>query len=152
MLFQRINRSDPEKCFIVVKNGWSTASLTSGQAVCWDLGDSDGVTVSQSGGANRAHAFAGIASETIAAGAYGLIQVYGYHSSVIVDSNTAVDIWAGAPLFANVTAFNLEGPWIASAATAGVGNDTIGAPCAVALTAYGSVGTTGGIKAMIFAL
>ena len=36
MLLQRINRSDPEKIFIVVKNSYSTASLTNGQAVIWD--------------------------------------------------------------------------------------------------------------------
>jgi len=152
MLFQRINRTDPEKCFIVVKNGWSTAALSNGQAVCWDLGDADGVTVSQSGGANRAHAFAGIVTETIAAGDYGLIQIYGYHSAVRVDANTAADVYAGSPLFANVTQFCLEGPWLASAATAGIGCETIGAPYAVALTAQGAVGTTAAIKCMIFAL
>ena len=36
MLFKRINRADPEKIFIVVKNSYSTASLTNGQAVIWD--------------------------------------------------------------------------------------------------------------------
>ena len=34
-------------------------------------------------------AFAGIAAQTITAGAYGLIQVYGYHSAVRVRSWTA---------------------------------------------------------------
>lgn len=36
MLFQRINRSDPEKVFIIVKNSYSTASVTNGSALCWD--------------------------------------------------------------------------------------------------------------------
>ncbi len=152
MLFQRINRSDPEKVFIVVKNGWSSAALTNGQAVCWDLGDADGVNVSQSGGANRAMAFAGIVTETIAAGDYGLIQIYGYHAAVITDHSTGAVVWAGAPLYANVTAFHVVGPAVASAATAGVGCNTIGAPCAVALTAHDTFGTTAAIKAMIFAL
>ena len=33
MLFQRINRSNPEKVFIVVYNSYSTAALTNGQGV-----------------------------------------------------------------------------------------------------------------------
>ena len=36
MLFQRVNRTNPEKIFLVAKNSWSTASLTNGQAVIWD--------------------------------------------------------------------------------------------------------------------
>ena len=46
MLFQRVNRSNPEKIFIVAKNSYSTASLTNGQAVIWDwTTDGDGVGV-----------------------------------------------------------------------------------------------------------
>ena len=48
MLFQRINRSDPEKVFIVVKNSYSTAAITVGQAVVFDYTtDQDGVGVTQ---------------------------------------------------------------------------------------------------------
>jgi len=89
MLFQRINRTDPEKIFIVVRNSWTTASLTNGQVVDWDFTtDVDGVGVSKPtapAAYNTGPAgfcTAGVAAETIAAGAYGLIQVYGYHSAV----------------------------------------------------------------------
>jgi len=84
MIFQRINRSNPEKIFLVAYNSYSTASLTNGQAVAWDYGDADGVSVTmpQPTAVNAGFNFAGIATETIAAGAYGLIQVYGYHSAV----------------------------------------------------------------------
>ena len=94
MLFQRINRSNPEKIFIVAKNSYATASLTNGQAVMWDYAtDKDGVGVTKpaAGTGRDGHygtAFAGIAAETIAAGSYGLIQVYGYHSAVRVRSKT----------------------------------------------------------------
>lgn len=94
MLFQRINRSDPEKIFIVAKNSYATASLTNGQATVWDYAtDADGVGVTKpTDGTGRAGhygtAFAGIAAETIAAGDYGLLQVYGYHSAVRVRSHT----------------------------------------------------------------
>ena len=117
MLFQSINRTDPEKVFIVVKNSYSTASLTNGQAVTWDwTTDADGVSVSiptatenHAGGTD----FAGIAAETIAHNAYGLLQVYGYHSAVKVRTMTAsghvyhesrAAVAAGTRLVAGITA------------------------------------------------
>ncbi|MHC4362955.1 MAG: hypothetical protein ACYSTZ_09020 [Planctomycetota bacterium] len=151
MLFQRISRANPEKVFIVCKNGYSTAALTNGQPVMWDMGDADGVNVTQPSAAfKRGSAFAGIVAETIAVSGYGLVQVYGYHSAVIVDSSTTADIYTGAPLYMSVAAFNLEGPYLASGTTDEVYFDL--RPVACALEAYGSVGTTGTIKAQIFAL
>ena len=97
MLFQRVNQTNPEKIFIVAKNSWSTASLTNGQAVIWDYTtDVDGVGVTKpTDGTGRAShygaAFAGIAAETIAAGDYGLLQVYGFHSAVRVRTQTGDD-------------------------------------------------------------
>ena len=106
MQLQRLNRTDPEKIFIVVYNSYSTASLTNGQAAIWDYAtDSDGVGVTKPTdtyavkGLHNGAAFAGIAAETIAAGSYGLIQVYGYHSAVRVRSWTA-----GVPAIAKGTA------------------------------------------------
>ena len=151
MLFKRISRSDPERVFIVCKNGYSTASLTNGQAVMWDLGDADGVSVTKCSAAfKRMSAFAGVVAETIAAGEYGLLQVYGYHSAVRVDSSTTCDIYTGAPLFMSVAAFCLEGPYLASGTTEEIYPEH--RPVACALEGYGSVGTTGTIKAVIFAL
>lgn len=95
MQWQRINRSNPEKIFITVYNSYSTASLTNGQAVIWDYAtDANGVSVTKPTDAtgragHYGSAFAGIAAETIAAGSYGLVQVYGYHSAVRVRSWTA---------------------------------------------------------------
>lgn len=90
MQWQRINRSSPEKIFITVYNSYATASLTNGQAVIWDYAtDANGVSVTKPTDAtgragHYGKAFAGIAAETIAAGSYGLVQVYGYHSAVRV--------------------------------------------------------------------
>jgi hypothetical protein len=130
MLFQRINRSDPEKVFVVVKNSYSTASLTNGQAVIWDwTTDKDGVgvtlataTENVSGGSD----FAGVASETIAAGSYGLVQVYGYHSGVRMRSMTSTGhvyhesrqaVAVGTRLVAGITAvFCMEGVTVAETA------------------------------------
>jgi len=93
MLFQRINRSDPEKVFIVAKNSYSTASHTNGQVVIWDwTTDCDGVGVTLATATENVAGgidVAGVAAETIAAGSYGLLQVYGYHSALRVRSLTA---------------------------------------------------------------
>lgn len=151
MLLKRISRSDPERVFIVCKNGYSTASITDGQAVMWDLTDADGVSVTKPGTAfKKMAAFAGVVAETISAGEYGLVQVYGYHGAVIVDASTTADIWTGAPLFMSANAFNLEGPYLGETAVEEqyVEHRVVGC----ALEAYGSVGTTGPIKAMIFAM
>lgn len=106
MRFQRINKSDPEKIFIVVYNSYGTASLTAGQAVTWDyVTDQNGVsvTIPPARAASAGAAIAGVAAETIAAGAYGLLQVYGYNPSVRVRNMTggAPAMAAGSPLAIN---------------------------------------------------
>lgn len=125
MLFQRINRTAPEKIFTVAKNSYSTASLTNGQAVIWDYAtdaDGVGVTLGTDGTTRAGHygtAFAGIAAETIAAGDYGLLQVYGYHSAVRVRSATGGNpaIAAGTGLTQVSAVFCLQSYPAAAAAT-----------------------------------
>lgn len=108
MLFQRVNRSNPEKVFVVAYNSYSTAAITNGQFVNWDfITDSDGVGVTMplARATNAGVGAAGVvASASIAAGDYGLIQVYGYHSAVRVRSVTGgiPAIAKGRPLVANV--------------------------------------------------
>jgi len=128
MLFRRISRSDPEKIFIVVKNTYSTASLTNGQPTIFDYAaDADGVGVTQpTDGTGRAGhygtAFAGIAAETIASDAYGLVQAYGYHSAVIMRSWTGGNpaIAAGTGLTCVSAVFALESYAAAAASTSTV--------------------------------
>jgi hypothetical protein len=107
VLFARINRANPEKVFVVAKNTYSTASLTNGQVVGWDfVTDADGVGVTRplARATNAGMATAGIASETIATGEYGLIQCWGYHSAVRARTVTGGTpaITAGRPLITNV--------------------------------------------------
>lgn len=106
MLTGRVKRTDPEKVFIAVRNSYSTASLSDGQSVIWDFAtDADGVGVTRPSAraTNAGVAAAGVAAETIAAGDYGLLQVYGYHSAVRVRNMTggAPAIAAGSPLCLN---------------------------------------------------
>jgi len=151
MLFQRINRSDPEKIFLIMKNSYSTASLTNGQAVMHDFNtDVDGVGVTRptARATNGGIAIAGVAAETITAGSYGLIQVYGYHSAVRVRTATGGSpaIAAGRPLILNAAGslFCLE-----SVATGSTSILTY--PCGFALAAQASW-TTKAIAAIIKAL
>src|SRR5262245_22000302 len=85
MFFQRVNRTDPERVFVTVYNSYSTATITNGQVVNWDFGnDKDGLGVTRptARATNAGMGAAGIVAESIAAGSYGLVQVYGYHSAV----------------------------------------------------------------------
>ena len=148
MLFQRISRSNPEKIFVVAKNSYSSASLTNGQPVIWDwTTDGDGVGVTLATATENVSAgqdVAGIAAETIAAGDYGLLQVYGYHSAVRVRTMTATGhvyhesraaVAKGTPLVGGISAaFCLEG--ITPAETAQVLH-----PCGFALAAQASYTT-----------
>lgn len=148
MQFKRINRTAPEQVFIVAKNSYSTASMTNGQPVIWDwTTDKDGVGVTLATATTNVSAgqdVAGVVAETIAHNAYGLLQVYGYHSAVRVRSMTATghayhesrgEVALGTPLVGGITAaFVLEG--ITPAETAQVLH-----PCGFALLAQASFTT-----------
>lgn len=100
MVFQRINRTDPEKVFVIVRNDYSTAALTVGQVAQWNFGattpDGVGVTRPTARATNAGMAAAGaIASASIPYNGYGLLQVYGYHSALRVRVVTG-----GSPTFA----------------------------------------------------
>jgi len=136
MLFQRIKRDDPERIFIVVQNSYATAALTNGQAVIWDFAtDADGVGVTMPSAitTNLGLAAAGIVAEGIAIDAYGLVQVYGYHSAVRTRVYTSGgNIAAGTPLALNAagSVFCLENYAVTTATTT-----PIRYPCAFALAA-----------------
>ena len=151
MLFKRVSRTDPEKVYAVVKNGYSTAALSSGQAVTWDfitLSDGVGVTLPLARATNAGVAVAGIVAQAIAIGGYGLVQVYGYHSAVRVRTVTGGTpaIAAGRPLTLNAAGslFCLE-----SMSTASIAIQV--APCGFALAAQ-ALWTTSAIAAFIKAL
>jgi hypothetical protein len=152
MLIQRINRTDAEKIFAAVYNSWSTAAITKGQGVQWDFGtDKDGIGVSRptARATNAGMASAGVvASVSIASGAYGIVQVYGYHSAVRARTLTggAPAIVAGRPLIMNVAGslFCLE-----SMSTSSI--TPLAFPCAFAFGATAGF-TTASIAAFVKAL
>lgn len=87
MLFKRISRASAETIFVVAKNV-SGSTLTAGYSAVWDVSTSvDGVRVTQASSTDL-QAYAGVADSDIANGDYGLLQVYGYRSSVYLWSST----------------------------------------------------------------
>jgi hypothetical protein len=91
MLFKRISRASPEVVFVVAKNV-SGGTLTAGYSCVWDTGASaDGVRVTQATTA-ALQAYAGVADSDIANNDYGLLQVYGYRSSIRIYSSTGSSV------------------------------------------------------------
>lgn len=104
MFFQRINRTDPEKVFVVCKNAYSTASLTKGQVVIFAYNSTDdGLAVTRPT-TTKKDLIAGVVAETIAYGGYGLMQVYGHNADCLVSGGT--DVAIGDKLTAKTGVFN----------------------------------------------
>ncbi|MFQ5472243.1 MAG: hypothetical protein ACE5FA_05080 [Dehalococcoidia bacterium] len=106
MLIQRVNRSDAERVFIAVKNSYSTAAITVGQAVCFDYTtDADGVGVTQPTTALLTMPAGIVEDASIAAGEYGLVQIYGHNANALVNGSSGTDV--GDPLIMQNGAFDI---------------------------------------------
>lgn len=112
MEFQRVNRTNPEKVFVVVKNSYSTAALAANQWVAWDdLTDEDGIGVTKPNGVLRG-SIAGVAVEAIAAGDYGLIQVWGFRNGARMSGGSGLatsKISEGTYLYCKTSGFAAHG-------------------------------------------
>ncbi len=122
MIFQRVNRTDPERVFVVMQNN-EGAQVNKDATVQLDLtaASVDGVKVRDMDTSNL-YAFIGIVDANIADADYGLLQVYGYRStSQVFATNTsqdtgvalapvaAVEYWASvATTFASNTTASLH--------------------------------------------
>src|SRR5512139_555203 len=107
MRFQAINRGDPEKVFITVKNTYSTAAITVGQPVVFDyVTDADGVGVTQGVTATLPLSAGIVETASIAVDDYGLVQVYGHNANALVDGTTGVSV--GKPLKIKTGTFTLD--------------------------------------------
>ena len=99
MLFQRVNRTDQEKVFVVVTNAQG-ATLTTGLPVAWATGASnDGKLVVKADAAADYQGFIGIAVQDIANNDEGRVQIGGFCNSILLsNAGTSVTINAGDPL------------------------------------------------------
>lgn len=93
MLFQRINRSDPERVFSIFYNVMA-ATITAGYAAVWDTATADGVRVTKPATATLSM-IVGVANADVADSSYGLFQQYGFRSSVFITNDTSNAIAAG---------------------------------------------------------
>jgi hypothetical protein len=125
MEFQRVNRTDPERVFVVVKWSWSTAASSAGQWCSWDaITDKDGLGVSKPTGKNR-NTVAGVMIDATANGDYGLCQVWGYRANARMSggSGTAAagsSLTGGTLLYSKTAGFCMYGQnLIASTVTIG---------------------------------
>ena len=108
MMFQTINRDDPMRVFLVVKNSYSTASFSDGQWAGWDIvTDKNGYSVTKITGV-IASVPAGCFVETVAPGGYGKVQVWGYKSNCRGLGGTGAGTskaTAGAPAYFDTSRF-----------------------------------------------
>lgn len=81
-----LNTSDPEKIFIKIKNGEASTAMANGDLVGADTTADDGVTMKLTIAAGEQVTC--VVAEAIAAGKFGLCQVYGFHSAVKVNGTT----------------------------------------------------------------
>lgn len=106
MLFQQLNRTDPERVQIMIKNVDGGGSITTGLGVCIPVSGAsiDGVSaVRATAGLQRG--FVGVATQDIAINGYGTATVWGYVNSVQISNvGTSITITAGNVLIPSAIA------------------------------------------------
>lgn len=84
MLIQRINRTDPERVFLVVRNDQG-ASVGKGRPLSFKMdGTRDGIDAEYDDAVGNQALICGLAHTDIGDGDYGLVQAYGYDDDAIV--------------------------------------------------------------------
>ena len=136
MLFQRINRTDAEKVFIIARNDEASAAWVKGGPVVWQSdGTRDGVDAIKlvTGTAAKCGLLIGVADAATVSGDYGLVQCYGLRTDAVINQ-------AGTVSNANGAIGDILIPWTASDAFSGVaaGAATAYAPMAVLMQTVAS--------------
>lgn len=100
MLIQQLNRTDPERIQIMVKNVDGSGSITTGLGVTLcDAGNSIDGNGAVKYAATNLKGFCGVAAQDIAINSFGRVTAWGYAASVQVSAvgtsitTTAGDIW-----------------------------------------------------------
>jgi len=92
MIIQRINRTNADKAFIVIRNSESSAMVKGSPAALAWSGTRDGIDVIYADAAIDAHSVIGLVDTAIPAGSYGLAQCYGIRTdAVMIKSGSATD-------------------------------------------------------------
>ena len=96
MLIPHVVQTEADKVFVNVLNNQGT-SVTDGEAIVWNTSSPDGVRTTQAA-SGTLNLLVGLADGTIAAGAYGLAQAYGYKASASASNNATTAFIAGDTL------------------------------------------------------
>ena len=144
MLFQQLNRSDPEKVFVIGRS--EVGATVVDQLVCWDL---TGITANHivTASTGTLGLVAGVLPAAIASSAYGLVQAYGYYPTALISihASSSTDAVAGCPLFPKDTQLGWD-----YAAAADTLDDGVDQSFAVVLEAVTFVTTVTTVQAKIF--
>lgn len=108
MQIQQLNRTDPERILINVKNVDGGGSITTGMgaALVATAASGDGINaVKTTATAGNANNFAGVALQDIAINAYGLLTAWGFAASIAISQSVgSYTITAGDILIQSATA------------------------------------------------
>lgn len=148
MLFQRINRTDPEKVFVICRNDEASAAwVIGGPVVFISDGTRDGIDAIKliTGTAAKASLLVGVADAATVAGEYGLVQCYGLRTDAVINQ-------AGTASNANGAVGDVLIPWTASDAFSGAaaGAATGYSPWAVLMQTVASSATIAKTTGSIF--
>lgn len=137
MLFQRVNRNDPEKVDIMIENV-EGATITTGLPVGLALGASnDGVKAVIADSAGDMPGFIGVALRDIPANAFGLVRIAGFVNSILLSNvGTSITINAGDPLVPSVAGFASAAPTYANSGFRWIAASNV--PVAISAAAYAS--------------
>lgn len=106
MLIQQLNRTDPEKVQLMIKNVDGGGSITTGLGVCFPVSGAsiDGISVVKATAALQ-RGFIGVATQDIAINGFGLATAWGYVNSVQLSNvGTSITITAGNVLIPSAIA------------------------------------------------
>lgn len=106
MLIQQLNRTDPERVQLIVKNVDGGGSITTGLGACFPIAGAsiDGVSAVKSTAALW-RGFVGVATQDIAINGFGLVTAWGQVNSVQISAvGSSITITAGDQLKAGAVA------------------------------------------------
>lgn len=92
-MFPHVVNTEADKAFVNILNN-QTVALDAGDTVGWNDSTPDGVRTTQLVTATLS-LFVGIADSSIASGAYGLAQAYGYRAEALATNHTTQAVAAG---------------------------------------------------------
>lgn len=106
MIIQQLNRVDPERIQLMVKNVDGSGSITTGWGAAFPISGAsiDGISAVKATGA-LARGFVGVAVQDIAINGFGLVTAWGQVNSVQISNvGTSITITAGDQLLAGAVA------------------------------------------------